>query len=96
MKKSETKTMDAQSKSIQRMYFETVIFSLFSMLLLALYSFGSFYSNAVNNAQTNTIMISVAKRLYDGESVISYDIALNKIQEFTESISLNIQGYIFC
>lgn len=43
--------MDAQSKSIQRMYFETVIFSLFSMLLLALYSFGSFYSNAVNNAR---------------------------------------------
>lgn len=48
------------------------------------------------DAQTNTIMISVAKRLYDGESVISYDIALNKIQEFTESISLNNQGYIFC
>lgn len=210
MKKRETKTMDAQSKSIQRMYFVTVIFSLFAMLLLALYSFSSFYSNAVNNAralgestlaqekehlsaylskgidvlqvtavtiesvmrnggtseeilkilteeskyykqdvdenytgiygwingeyldgigwvpdedyvakervwyttameadgecvivspyldaQTNTIMISVAKRLYDGESVISYDIALNKIQELTESISLNNQGYGF-
>lgn len=47
------------------------------------------------DAQTNTIMISVAKRLYDGESVISYDIALNKIQELTESISLNDQGYGF-
>lgn len=45
------------------------------------------------DAQTNTIMISVAQRLYDGESVISYDIAMNAIQEITEGISLSDQGY---
>lgn len=47
------------------------------------------------DAQTDTIMISVAQMLYDGESVISYDIAMNAIQEITEGISFSEQGYGF-
>lgn len=47
------------------------------------------------DAQTNTIMISVSQMLYDKDSVVSYDIALNRIQEITQGISLNHQGYGF-
>ncbi len=47
------------------------------------------------DAQTNTIMISVSKLLYDGESVISFDIALNHIQIITHNISLDDMGYGF-
>lgn len=47
------------------------------------------------DAQTNTVMISVSKLLYDGESVISFDIAMNKIQEITQDISLDSLGYGF-
>ena len=47
------------------------------------------------DAQTNTIMISISKMLSDGKSVISLDIALNRIQEVTEEINLNSIGYGF-
>lgn len=47
------------------------------------------------DAQTNTIMISISQTLNDGESVISFDIALNRIQEITENISLNDMGFGF-
>ncbi len=47
------------------------------------------------DAQTNTIMISVSRLLYDGESVISFDIALNRLQVITHSISLDNMGYGF-
>ncbi len=47
------------------------------------------------DAQTNTIMISISKLLYDGESVISFDIGLDGIQEITENVSLNNLGYGF-
>lgn len=47
------------------------------------------------DAQTDTIMISVSQMLYDKKSVISYDIALNRVQEITQDISLDKQGYGF-
>ena len=47
------------------------------------------------DAQTNTIMISVSKMLSDGDSVLSLDIALNRIQEITEGINLYDIGYGF-
>ncbi len=47
------------------------------------------------DAQTNTIMVSVSQLLYDNESVISLDVSLDTIQENTEAISLNGQGYGF-
>lgn len=47
------------------------------------------------DAQTNTIMISVSQMLYDGESVISIDIALEEIQVITQNIQLNGMGYGF-
>ncbi len=47
------------------------------------------------DAQTNTIMISVSKMLYDNESVISLDIALDEIQIITQDIQLDGMGYGF-
>lgn len=47
------------------------------------------------DAQTNTVMISVSQLLYDGESVISIDIALDEIQLITQNIQLNDMGYGF-
>lgn len=47
------------------------------------------------DAQTNTIMISVSQLLYDGESVISIDIALDEIQIITEDLHMNEKGYGF-
>ena len=40
-------------------------------------------------------MISVSKMFSDGDSVLSLDIALNRIQEITESINLHDLGYGF-
>jgi len=47
------------------------------------------------DAQTNTIMISVSKLLYDNESVISLDIVLDQVQIITQDINLNNRGYGF-
>ena len=47
------------------------------------------------DAQTHTIMISVSRLLSDGESVISLDIALKKVQNITESMTMNDKGYGF-
>lgn len=47
------------------------------------------------DAQTNTIMISVSQLLYDNESVISLDIALDAVQQMAENIQLNNMGYGF-
>ena len=47
------------------------------------------------DAQTDTTMVSVSQLLYDGESVISLDVSLDTIQEDTENIKLNGQGYGF-
>ena len=47
------------------------------------------------DAQTNTVMISVAHMLSDHDSVVSLDIALNKIQNITENIRIGGVGYGF-
>lgn len=47
------------------------------------------------DAQTNTVMISVSRLLYDGESVISIDIELDEVQIITQNIQLNGMGYGF-
>ena len=47
------------------------------------------------DAQTNTVMVSVSQMLPDGDSVISLDVALDRIQEITESINLDDIGYGF-
>lgn len=47
------------------------------------------------DAQTHTIMISVARLLSDGKSVISLDIALNEIQALTSQMGLDEMGYGF-
>ena len=47
------------------------------------------------DAQTNTVMFSVSRLLSDGESVISLDIALNEVQNITESMTMNDKGYGF-
>ena len=47
------------------------------------------------DAQTHTVMISVAHMLSDGDSVVSLDIALNKIQDITENIRIGGVGYGF-
>ena len=47
------------------------------------------------DAQTHTVMISVAYMLSDGDSVVSLDIALNKIQNITENIRIGGVGYGF-
>lgn len=47
------------------------------------------------DAQTNTIMMSISKMFPDKDSVISLDIALEEIQNITESICLNGIGYGF-
>ena len=47
------------------------------------------------DAQTNTVMISVTHMLSDGESVVSLDIALNRIQNITENIRIGGVGYGF-
>ncbi|MBQ8198761.1 MAG: response regulator [Lachnospiraceae bacterium] len=48
------------------------------------------------DAQTGTIMISVSELFRDGESVISLDIVMDRIQKITEGISINKgEGYGF-
>ncbi len=47
------------------------------------------------DAQTNTVMVSVSRMLPDGESVISMDIGMKRIQEITEEIHLHNIGYGF-
>ncbi len=47
------------------------------------------------DAQTGTIMISISRMLYDGESVISLDISMDTLQRLTETINLNGHGYGF-
>lgn len=47
------------------------------------------------DAQTNTIMVSVSQMLPDGDSVLSLDIGMNRIQELTEGIKLDDIGYGF-
>jgi len=47
------------------------------------------------DAQTGTIMMSVSQLLYDNESVISFDIALNRIQVITHDIGMGEMGYGF-
>ncbi len=47
------------------------------------------------DAQTNTIMVSVSQMLPDGDSVLSLDIEMDRIQELTEEIHLDNTGYGF-
>ena len=47
------------------------------------------------DAQTGNVVISVSKVLNDGESVLALDITPYSIQEATESINLNGNGYGF-
>ena len=47
------------------------------------------------DAQTNTIMISISQMLMDGDSVLSLDIEMNRIQEIAEEIALDDIGYGF-
>lgn len=47
------------------------------------------------DTKTHTILFSVAKVLYDGDSVISFDIAMDEVQTIAESIRLNGNGYGF-
>lgn len=47
------------------------------------------------DTKTNTILFSVAQVLYDGDSVISFDIAMDEVQTIAESIRLNENGYGF-
>ncbi|MCM1082140.1 MAG: response regulator [Clostridium sp.] len=47
------------------------------------------------DAQTNTIIISVCKLLYDGESVISLDIYLNEVQVMMMDVNMGDMGYGF-
>lgn len=47
------------------------------------------------DSKTNTILFSVAQVLYDGDSVISFDIAMDEVQTIAESIRLNENGYGF-
>lgn len=47
------------------------------------------------DAQTGDVMISVSQLLYDKKSVISLDVSLSNLQENTEEIQLNGQGYGF-
>lgn len=47
------------------------------------------------DAQTNTVMVSISRLLEDKESAISLDIALGTLQQNTEDIQLNGQGYGF-
>lgn len=47
------------------------------------------------DTKTNTILFSVAQVLDDGDSVISFDIAMDEVQTIAESIRLNGNGYGF-
>lgn len=47
------------------------------------------------DAQTHTVMVSISQLLYDNESVISLDVSLETLQDKTEAIQLNDQGYGF-
>lgn len=47
------------------------------------------------DAQTNTVIISVCKLLYDDDSVISLDIYLNEIQTMMTDINMEGMGYGF-
>ena len=44
------------------------------------------------DAQTNTVMMTVAKMLKDGESVLAMDVSLRPIQEIVENVSANTIG----
>ncbi|MCI5502433.1 MAG: response regulator [Lachnospiraceae bacterium] len=47
------------------------------------------------DAQTNTVMFSVSQLLSDGKSVVALDIALNRVQDIAESMTMNDKGYGF-
>ena len=47
------------------------------------------------DAQTNTIMFSVSQMLSDGKSVVSLDIALNKVQAIAKNMKMKDIGYGF-
>lgn len=47
------------------------------------------------DAQTNTVMVSISRLLEDKKSVISLDIELGTLQQETQAIKLNGQGYGF-
>ena len=47
------------------------------------------------DAQTNTIMLSVSQMLSDGKSVVSLDIALNKVQAIAKNMKMKDIGYGF-
>lgn len=47
------------------------------------------------DAQTGSIMISVSQMLSDGQSVVSLDIVMDKMQAFAEEMNLNGGGYGF-
>jgi len=47
------------------------------------------------DAKTGDIMLSVSQMLSDGESVVSFDMVTDEMQNFAESINLNGKGYGF-
>lgn len=47
------------------------------------------------DAQTGQVMVSISQLLYDKKSVISLDVSLESLQEATEAIQLNDQGFSF-
>nr|MCR5606857.1 cache domain-containing protein [Treponema sp.] len=67
----------------------------------------SWYKKAVNasgktiivdpyiDLHTNKLIVSISKMLSDGESVISLDVSLGAIQNFTKNVNLNGEGYGF-
>lgn len=47
------------------------------------------------DAKTNNVMLSISVMLSDGESVLSVDIVMDKLQEIAEEITLGGKGYGF-
>lgn len=46
------------------------------------------------DAQTNTVMMTVASRLSDGKSITAMDISLGELQEFTEETAASVRGNV--
>ena len=46
------------------------------------------------DAQTNTVMMTIAAKLKDGASVVAVDISLDKLQEVTEAVADSVTGSI--
>ncbi|HAL01872.1 MAG TPA: hypothetical protein DCP07_00780 [Lachnospiraceae bacterium] len=53
---------------------------------------GLSYIKPYVDAQTNTVMMTIAKKLRDGESVIALDISLSGIKDITDKIASSAKG----